>query len=194
MSLISTPKELPMEEEKKQALAKRFGMEMCVDISSYKLVQDKKALISYLFAKNHKVLPLEVTDLGVKVGLCFPDNLEVLEDLEKLLCASIYPVYVSVEILEKALEEVYQQQDSAEQFFETLESKNTKEEDQTYDLLDQRSKAPVEQMFNRVLLEALQQGASDIHFEPYLGSVLVRYRIDGVLQQKHASIKELTAE
>lgn len=49
-------------------------------------------------------------------------------------------------------------------------------------------------MFNRVLLEALQQGASDIHFEPYLGSVLVRYRIDGVLQQKHASIKELTAE
>lgn len=170
-------------------------MEICKDLSSFSLVKEKKSLITYALAKHHKVLPLETSSSFVKVGCAHPEDLEVLEDLEKILEKPIHSIFVPCDILEKALEEIYQQHQSAEHFFDALgEIKESKEQEGSYDLLDQHSKAPVEQMFNRVLLEALQQGASDIHFEPHLGCVVVRYRIDGVLQQKHASIKDLSTE
>jgi general secretion pathway protein E len=194
MNLISIHND-QTSEEKKRELAKRFGMEICEDVSCFSLVKERQALIPYNLAKQHKVLPLENSATTLKLGCSFPENLEIVEDLEKILEKSIEPIFVPSGILEKALEEIYQEQGSSEQFFDSLqESTSKKDEEGSYDLLDQHTKAPVEQMFNRVLLEALQQGASDIHFEPHLGSVIVRYRIDGVLQQKHASIKELSTE
>lgn len=195
MNPTSTPKEPALEHSQEHELALRFGMEIVKDISLFAYVKEKKGVIPYALAKQRKVLPLASDAIKMIVGCSDPEDLEILEDLEKMLEHPIEAVYVPSDILEKALEEVYQEQGSAEHFFDALEQPNwTQEQEGSYDLLDQHAKAPVEQMFNRVLLEALQQGASDIHFEPHLGSVVVRYRIDGVLQQKHASIKDLSAE
>ena len=195
MNLTSTPKQFLVEDTQEQILAKRFGMEVALDISCFSYIKEKKAVIPYTLAKQRKVLPLDGDDHKIQVGCSDPADLEILEDLEKMLERGIEAIYVPGEILEKALEDIYRQQGSAEHFFDALEQPNQPvEQEGSYDLLDQHAKAPVEQMFNRVLLEALQQGASDIHFEPHLGSVVVRYRIDGVLQQKHASIKDLSAE
>ena len=56
-----------------------------------------------------------------------------------------------------------------------------------FDLLDQnRQQSPIIQLLNLILTEAIQQGASDIHFEPSENGMRVRYRIDGVLQNRHA--------
>lgn len=192
MSPVFTHKE----ETTFEALAKRFGMEISKDLSGYPCIKSKQSYIPYALAKERKVLVLDIKEGRCTVACSNPRDLDILEDLEKMLQVSIEPVYVPIEVLEKALEECYQQQETAEYFFNALtdEAKAVDSEEGSYDLLDQHASAPVVQIFNRVLLEALQQGASDIHFEPHLGSVNVRYRIDGVLQHKHGSIKELSAE
>src|SRR5262249_10575989 len=55
---------------------------------------------------------------------------------------------------------------------------------------DSKHQAPVVKVLNLIILEAIQQGASDIHFEPYEGTLRIRYRIDGVLQNRHAPAPE----
>ncbi len=55
-------------------------------------------------------------------------------------------------------------------------------ETEGYDLLAQTADSPVIRLLNMVMTEAIQQGASDIHFEPSEQGLVIRYRIDGVLQ------------
>src|SRR5262245_12502818 len=64
-----------------------------------------------------------------------------------------------------------------------------------YDLLsDPEHLPPVIRLLNLYITEAIQQGASDVHFEPSETGLKVRYRIDGVLQQRHAPAPELQAQ
>ena len=65
---------------------------------------------------------------------------------------------------------------------------------EVFDLLDQgRHQSPIIQLLNLILTEAIQQGASDIHFEPSENGMRVRYRIDGVLQNRHAPAVRLSS-
>jgi general secretion pathway protein E len=69
------------------------------------------------------------------------------------------------------------------------------EEVGVHDLLDDSlQQAPIIKLLNLILTEAIQQGASDIHFEPYEDRLRVRYRIDGVLQNRHTPAQEFQAQ
>ena len=62
---------------------------------------------------------------------------------------------------------------------------------EVYDLLDDPlAQAPIIKLLNLIITEAIQQGASDIHFEPFEDRMRVRYRIDGVLQNRHSPATE----
>ena len=66
---------------------------------------------------------------------------------------------------------------------------------EVYDLLDENvQQAPIIKLLNLIITEAIQQGASDIHFEPFEESLRVRYRIDGVLQNRHSPAQEYQAQ
>jgi general secretion pathway protein E len=59
---------------------------------------------------------------------------------------------------------------------------------------DSPHQAPIIKLLNLILIEAIHQGASDIHFEPFEETLRVRYRIDGVLQSRHAPAQEFQAQ
>jgi general secretion pathway protein E len=184
-----------MSKEREQA--ERFGLLIQEDIGHFPFVRDQRSLIPHLFAKQKKMLPLEESASGVTVAISDPLDLESLDELRLFLKKNINPIYCPQSVLEVAIERCYhQKEEETRQLFSDLEKGETeasgKKEDalEGYDLLEQTGHNPVIRMVNAIILEAIQQGASDIHFEPTEEGLSVRYRIDGVLQKRHTPPRE----
>lgn len=176
-------------------IAERFGLPVHNEILSFAYVRDKISVIPYLLAKQKRVLPLEETEKGILVATSDVLDLDSLEELRHLLKKTICPIYCPKGVLEAAIERCYQQkEEETKRFFSDLEkeSGSSKEEgeQEEYDLLEQSDQNPVIRMVNALLVEAIGQGASDIHFEPTEEGLSVRYRIDGVLLKRHVPPRE----
>jgi general secretion pathway protein E len=176
-----------------RGIAERFGIPIYDDLASFTLVRDRISLIPYLFAQQKTLLPLEENDQEVIVAIADPLDVDSLEELRLLLKKGIQPVYCPKGVIESAIERCYhQKEEETKKLFSNLEKGNaaSPDEDQGYDLLEQSDQNPVILMINTVLVEAIQQGASDIHLEPTEEGLLIRYRIDGVLVKRHVPPRE----
>lgn len=178
--------------------AERFGLEAIYDLTSAPFVKEKVHKLPYGFAKKRLVLPIDEKDGKVVLAFSKPYDLEVLEEVRCILGADILEVYCPQEELEEAIEKCYHQKErEASEYIEGLRSigENPREkQEEGYDLLDEQDDTPVIRLLNMVLKEAIQQGASDIHFEPLERELSIRYRIDGVLQFRHAPPPELSKQ
>jgi general secretion pathway protein E len=102
--------------------------------------------------------------------------------------------------LEEAVELCYHQKENeASEYIASLQQQSGKSAEgesaeEGYDLLERNGDSPLVRMLNIILAEAIQHGASDIHFEPMEQGLGVRYRIDGVLQSRHAPPKEFQSQ
>jgi len=177
-----------------QSLALQFGMQIYQDLSSYRLPRDFYRRVPYAFVKKHCVIPLH-DDQGVIVtAVADPLHLEAMEELRLILDKPVKPVYSPREMIQMAIHDCYErEQGEASQLMANLSGEDSRLEGEVevYDLLDDgHAQAPIIKLLNLILTEAIQQGASDIHFEPIEESLRVRYRIDGVLQTRHAPSPE----
>lgn len=176
-------------------IAERFGLPIYDTLAAFLFVRDKISLIPYLLAKQRHVLPLEQTEKGITVAVGDPLDLESLEEIRLLLKKQISVVYCPKAVIEAAIERCYQQkEEETKRFFSDLEkgvdaAKDVEDGDE-YDLLGQSDQSPVIRLVDTLLIEAIQQGASDIHFEPTETGLTIRYRIDGVLQKRHVPPRE----
>ncbi|MCI5051627.1 MAG: type II secretion system ATPase GspE [Simkaniaceae bacterium] len=172
-----------------------YGLQVVYDLSDYPLVKERVRKLSYPFAKEKRVLPLEESDERILVAVATPFCFDIIEEVRCLLGKPIEEVLCSKEKLDAAIEHCYRQSENeASDYIQDLygegESQQSDDEE-IYDLLDQRSNSAVIRLLNMVLLEALQQEASDVHFEPTENGLQIRYRIDGVLQVRHTPPREL---
>jgi general secretion pathway protein E len=192
---FTTRKEDAHSKVNKQLLAEELGMDIVLDIHSYTLVKEKRNKIPYLFAKEHAVLPLEEEDDSVIVAVSDPLNITPIDELRLFFDKNVTPIYCSKKILDEAIELCYhQKQEDTKKLF-SLSSTDKAEaekidEIEGYDLLERSVDNAVIQMLNAIIIEAIQQGASDIHFEPKSEGMQVRYRIDGILLDRFSPPKE----
>lgn len=182
-----------MEQEK--SLARRFNLPVCEEIGAYPLVRENIQIIPYAFARQKTILPLEKTAQHLVVAISDPLDLESLEELRLFLKMPVEPVYCPKTVIEAAIEKCYRQKDGeAKKLFSGFSSLNEKarKDDvlEGYDLLEASDQNPTIRMVNAMILEAIQQGASDIHLEPGEEELLVRYRIDGALLRRDSPPKE----
>lgn len=173
------------------AMAEKLGMSICRDLSNLQVSKERFKQVPYAFAKKHIVLPIKEDEKSVMIAVSDPLSLTPLEELRFLLNCEIEAVYCPREIILTAINDCYNTEDgAASQLIANLTDKNDDgrgEDVEVFDLLDQsRHQSPIIQLLNLILTEAIQQGASDIHFEPSENGMRVRYRIDGVLQNRHA--------
>jgi general secretion pathway protein E len=176
-----------------RSAAERFGLPIHDAIDSFAFVRDKVSIIPYPLAKQKSILPLEQTATGMVVAVADPLDVESLEELRLIVKTAVQPIYCPKSVLEAAIERCYQQkEEDAKRFFSDLEKESapTKLEEEEYDLLERGDQNPVIRAVNTLLVEAIQQGASDIHFEPTETGLTIRYRIDGVLQMRHVPPRE----
>jgi type IV pilus assembly protein PilB len=154
------------------------------DIETVKLVSDK------LLAK-HRVLPLVRRGKRLFVAVSDPTNLHALDEIKFQTGLSIEAVVVEEDKLQriasKAMEQVDTQMPALADDDIDLENLDVTsgEEDLEKDAVarDDVEDAPIVRFVNKVLLDAIKKGASDIHFEPYEKSYRIRLRLDGYLKE-----------
>lgn len=180
-------------------LAQQLGLPIYMELSSLRASKERYKQVPYAFAKKHLVLPIEENDSSVVVAVADPLNVACLEELRFLLNCNVEAVYSPRDIIMAAIHDCYNTEDgAASQLIADLTERDDGRGDgdvEVFDLLDNgRHQSPIVQLLNLILTEAIQQGASDIHFEPFENSMRVRYRIDGVLQNRHAPAQDYQAQ
>lgn len=184
-------------EEAARSLAERFNMPIFEDLSSYKLNREFYKKVPYNFVKRNFVLPIEEKGQTIVVAVADPLKLEPLEELRMMLNREIEAVYSPKDVILTTINECYNRETgAASEFMAGLSGAGTGEGDiEVYDLLEEvPDQAPIVKLLNLILTEAIQQGASDIHFEPHETGMKVRYRIDGVLQNRHSPSQEFQTQ
>lgn len=198
-SPIETMKGVPLKHDHPEEIARRLQLPFEKDLSHFGFVQEKVVRLPYSFAKNHLVLPLEEKEGVLYVAMTHPFDLGLIEEIQYMTSSKIKEVITFKESLETAIEQCYHQKENeASEYIKSLTEQGSdlsvQEEEEGYDLLEKETSSPVIHMLNVMLTEAIQQRASDIHFEPMEQGLGVRYRIDGVLQTRHAPPKEFQSQ
>lgn len=177
-------------------LSENSGLALERNISKYPFVKDKKRVLPYSFVKKKGVIALQVDEGILSIAIADPFDLETLEEIRYITGLQVKDVLVPRETIDEAIELCYRQndeeaQESFQELTEGTEESITVENESEYDLLDHASDSTIIKLLNMIIMEALSQEASDIHFDPIDNKMNVRYRVDGVLQQKHSISKEI---
>lgn len=185
-------------DEVQSSLAEQLGMQIINDLSDFYLAKEKYSLVSYAFVKKHLILPIKEDKESIIVATADPLNLDPLEELSLILDRPVNAVYSPKEVIISAIHDRYNKEDGAtSQMIADLTGNEGFRDDgeiEVYDLLDDDPhQAPVVKLLNLIIAEAIQQGASDIHFEPFDKGLRIRYRIDGVLQNRHSPASDYQA-
>ncbi|OJV11694.1 MAG: type II secretion system protein GspE [Chlamydiales bacterium 38-26] len=168
------------------------------DLSSFRIPKDLIKKIPYAFAKKNVILPISEDKGIVLVVISDPLHLEAVEELRLILDTHVKIAYCPKDTILAAINDCYNlAHGEASQMLAHLTRSDERGdgEVEVYDLLDDsQHHAPVIKVINLILTEAIQQGASDIHFEPSENGLRVRYRIDGVLQNRHSPPSDQQAQ
>jgi type II secretion system protein E len=145
-------------------------------------------------AERYHVLPLEVSDEQLKLGMADPFDSRAIEDLSVVCGREIVPVYVRPGELADAIRRHYGT--SAARMADSLANGSKDEEggdgDGAIGHLHELAREPsLINLVNLIIMEAVQDGASDIHIEPFERQLKVKYRIDGVLHEMAPPAKHL---
>jgi general secretion pathway protein E len=174
------------EEDLLQALSELFGLPYWRKLEEVGLEHIQVSKVPITFYRQHKVFPIVYTDGSVKVAMTDPLNLQPLDDLAVFLGVPVEPVLSNEREVIGAINRFYDRETgSTEQVMQDLEDEDlgaiASEIEETDDLLDLASEAPVIRLVNSILTQAVRARASDIHIEPFERELKVRYRIDGIL-------------
>ncbi len=168
-------------------LSKRFRMK----IANLSLVsQQAKELVPEQLVRKYRVLPLQISDSILDIATADPHDLDCERTLAFALGRTVRMALASPTKIAERLDEVYRPENVIEKILEgvagnyDIESISESSQDAELDLgVNRGTERPVIDLVNRIVAEAIQSRASDIHLEPEEGGISVRYRIDGVLRQ-----------
>jgi type IV pilus assembly protein PilB len=141
-------------------------------------------------------LPYAIEDGRLKVVLADPGNIQGIDELR---IASRYPLELAVAPREEILNEIKRLTRASEAFSaravvdEELMADAAEEEGDDLEAEDGVSDAPLVRLVNSIIFQAAEDGASDVHIEPQEDSLLIRFRIDGVLHEIQRVPKRMTA-
>jgi type IV pilus assembly protein PilB len=180
------------EEEMLLALGAQVGMEV-VNLDEMKLERPTLEKVSPTMAKVYKIIPVKFENNCLTVAMADPLNVSVLDDLRFMLNCDVQGAVSNEEAVTRAINHYYAGQtatveDLLAQMSEDMggDAEIVKEGAKAQDLqalADAANAAPVVKLLNLILLQAIKDQSSDIHFEPFETEFKVRYRVDGVLYE-----------
>ena len=139
-------------------------------------------------ARSYSVIPIEYDAGKLTVAMADPNNFRALDELHMLLGCEVQAAVADPAAVVRALDKYYAHAESVEAVISELDTTAEwiAEHEESIDLEDIRTMSesqPVKKLLNLVLLQAIRDSASDIHFEPFEDEFKMRYRIDGVLYE-----------
>ncbi len=170
------------------AASHEFGVPL-LDLDAVDVDIDVVRAVDQKLINKHRVLPLVLRGQRLFLGISDPTNLAAIDDIKFQTSLRIDPVVVDQDKLEerivKAIEAVDTSMSGMDDDDFDLENLDVTGEDDTDEEVhrDDIEDAPVVRFVNKILLDAIKRGASDVHFEPYEKYFRVRTRLDGVLSE-----------
>jgi type IV pilus assembly protein PilB len=181
------------EEQLLQANAEVHGLRLLNPEETVKPQPEALKLVQKNMAELYKLVPLSYENDTLTVAMADPDNLQAMDDLKNLLgIRNVQPVLASPKQIDELIKKVYsdEKEESITSLIAQLEASNigvdVSGRENSIDLddaLELANSQPVRKLINMVLLMAIRDHASDIHFEPFEDEYKMRYRCDGVLYE-----------
>ena len=176
-----------------QALGEQMGMQV-VSLYDADIPADVLTHITEPMAQLYRVIPLSFEDNTLTIAMCDPQKLSIIDELRSFLGYDVKATVCTEKEMLKALDRYYGAGTESvetliadiEQDAELTAAAKAVERDATVDLTNVEAladSAPVRKLLNMVLLLAIREHASDLHFEPFETEFKIRIRSDGVLYE-----------
>ncbi len=170
------------------AAAQEFGTPI-FDLNSMDLESAATKLVDHKMIQKHNALPLFKRGNRLFIAVSDPTNQDALDEFKFNVGANAEAILVEEDKLAKIIEALLNEQETSMEDLDDTDlddlditggdEESTGEEGDESEVDD----TPVVRFVNKVLLDAINKGASDLHFEPYEKVYRVRFRIDGILQE-----------
>src|SRR2546423_1829049 len=181
------------EEQLVQALAEQLSLST-TSVNEITIKREVLAMVTAPMAQMYRIVPIEFDGDTLTVAMCDPQNLSVQDELRTLLGFNIRVVVTSESSMMAALERYYgESTDSVESIVTALEEDadlaaaaagiSADGPINLDDVTALADSAPVRKLLNMVLLMAIREHASDLHFEPFEDEFKIRIKADGVLYE-----------
>jgi len=167
--------------------ADKFGYPL-LDLAAIDEGNIQKSAVDRKLIATHRVVPLHKRGNRLAIAIADPTNLRALDEIRFQTGLAVDPVIVEENKLGPLVAKL---SETVEESLKTLASDDINLEftdEQAQDKADEASSlevddAPVVRFIQKMLLDAINEGASDIHFEPYEKSYRIRFRTDGILRE-----------
>ncbi len=180
------------EDQLAQALGEQFNLPV-VQLADIVVPPEVLARITEPMAQLYKIIPIALRDNTLTVAMCEPQKLSIIDELRTFLGYDVKPVVATEREIRQALDRYYSGTESVEGVIKQIEedeelnkAAQALSEDGPLDLTSVEAladSAPVRKLLNMVLLMAIKDHASDLHFEPFENEFKIRIRADGVLYE-----------
>ena len=176
------------EEVFQQALASYYELEYRENFNDFPVVREFTNFIPIRYAKKNRFFPLKKERNTLEVAIENPALSQPLDDLARHFKCHIQPILSHKQAVLDLINRAYDESSATtEEAVDQLDSEETFENilavEEPEDLLDATDEEPIKRLVNSLLWQAAKEEASDVHIDPTPRDSVVRYRIDGVLQQ-----------
>ena len=190
---VATRMGLVTEDQVLKALGEQFGLKV-VRLGDMAIPSELTELVNETFATSYKIVPISQNkkDKSITVALGDPRDPATLDSLKTMLGVDVKGVVAAESDVMAAITRLYAgKQESIQDVVRQIENDKglaqfSHRNENTIDLEaieEMAEAAPVRKLLNMVLLLAIKDKASDIHFEPFEDEYKMRYRVDGVLYE-----------
>ena len=169
--------------------SEEFGVPL-IDLAAFDLEAIPKDLVKDRLIRQHNALPLVRRGVRLFVAVSDPTNLQALDEIKFHTGVSTEAVLVEDDKLTSIIEQFLNAQEDnglGDLGGDDLEDLDMEAFDDKADEADEQTSGtddtPIVRFVNKMLLDAIKGGSSDIHFEPYERSYRVRFRTDGMLHE-----------
>jgi type IV pilus assembly protein PilB len=170
-----------------QTIANGLGTDL-IDLNERDIRPEILRLIPSGLARLHGALPVEMSGTTLRVALVDPFDLHAAEDLRFALGKDIHVVVSPTDQIEDLIKQHYgtdttSMEDVLKQLGEAGEALQLREGDGDAAVEAEANATPIIRFVDLILYQAIQDRASDIHFEPFENEFKIRYRVDGALYE-----------
>ncbi|WP_100638691.1 type IV-A pilus assembly ATPase PilB [Marinobacter salexigens] len=167
--------------------AMEFGVSV-LDLSSFLPEMMPEGVVDERLVRKHNALPLYKRGNRLFIAVSDPTNIQALDEIKFNTGLSTDAILVDDAKLREAIDRYLDSQDTSmgdldDADLEDVETEGGEQEDDGAVTASDVDDAPIVKYVNKMLLDAIRGGASDIHFEPYEKTYRVRYRTDGILKE-----------
>jgi type IV pilus assembly protein PilB len=171
-----------------EALAEQWGMPV-VNLKETNIAPKVLELVPQTMAEIYKIMPISLKNDILTVAMADPQNVAALDDLRNFLGYDVRGAVSNLQDVEAAIARLYaDRQDSIEDVIGKIEEEFPEERGKVgaFDIGSEEelvNSAPIRKLLNMVMLLAIRDQASDIHFEPFEDEFKIRVKADGVLYE-----------